>query len=153
MKWAKTKTIDHLLAPNEGLLKRWCWPFQLWPWGPFYPKIQIVQKVIVFFIEYWEDTVPWFWLIWTTWRIFFFLEIFTFFILVIFRRKWKVKMDQKSTFLIHPPFFKTWFLQNLLHGICTAIRNTCGQIFSLIRPYLLEFRPKTPQNWPNWVPN
>ena len=52
----------------KEILKKWCQlkllPLDLWPWAHLFPrKAQMVQKLIIVFIENWKEKEPWFWLI------------------------------------------------------------------------------------------
>ena len=99
-------------------------PLDLWSRAHLYPKIaQIVQKLIILFIENWKEIGPWSWLIWITWWLLF--------ISIIFRGWTGVKFDQILKLWVSPVTAKIWVLQNALNDISTTYEDYLWPKFQL----------------------
>ena len=114
---------------------------------PFVPeKNPNRENVIIVFIESWKEIGPWFWFIWIARGLFL--------IWVNFRGQIRVKVGPKTeTLCTSLVSVKIQVFQNALNSICTNLRTTSDQNFSLIWCCLVELLPQTHQNGHNWVLN
>ena len=100
-------------SSSIGWVRFWLRPCNLWPRPFFHQKIaKILQKVIAFLIQNWDQIKPWFLHIWIAWWInFFFENTYFFWFCPPSWGKLGPKLDQKCKLWVRPVVVKIWIFK------------------------------------------